>query len=403
VLDHIKRFRPASFFWHELKTHEFEHGGPFGNLLGAVIFFLFLLPAFTAPMGATILGWIAVSQIRRSAGKLRGLGLAVFDGLFFPLLALDALIISADLSGRTHIVGPGLTPGVTMAEQNIPVSVVLLMMAIIIVVDFLIIGGVWRAVNQPSNTPCASVPSPSNTPRSIIACGLAYLSGLFAAAAWIQMPYPPLSLVWGILITALLGMALAIGVDRTPCGKQALWFGGILTGVWVALWLFFSSVHTQQQAISGPEIEGVQVSNDQAIVKGRGSETAGMIFMFGTEADRWTPGGLYLDTMFDVTLGWGGFERGARWTIKTRHGIHAQYRLYGPPGPMLGKIAFHPGTRAPEADGSYVIGEFSAGKWQAVADLGAPGDHQRSRTSSSGPGLWPSNRALGAKPRGGRF
>ena len=34
----------------------------------------------TAPFGATILGWIAVSQIRRSAGKLYGLWLAVFDG-----------------------------------------------------------------------------------------------------------------------------------------------------------------------------------------------------------------------------------------------------------------------------------------------------------------------------------
>jgi serine/threonine protein kinase len=47
----------------------------------------------TAPFGTTVLGWIAVSKIRRSAGKLYGLWLAVLDGLLFPLLALDVVII----------------------------------------------------------------------------------------------------------------------------------------------------------------------------------------------------------------------------------------------------------------------------------------------------------------------
>ncbi len=52
-----------------------------------------LLPlGIAAPLGTTLLGWISVAQIRRSAGKLYGLGLAVFDGLLFPLLLLDILI-----------------------------------------------------------------------------------------------------------------------------------------------------------------------------------------------------------------------------------------------------------------------------------------------------------------------
>lgn len=42
---------------------------------------------------STLLGWIAVSQIRRSAGKLYGLGLAVFDGLLFSLLVVDMAIL----------------------------------------------------------------------------------------------------------------------------------------------------------------------------------------------------------------------------------------------------------------------------------------------------------------------
>src|ERR1019366_2796541 len=41
---------------------------------------------------STFLGWVAVSQIRRSAGQLYGLGLAFFDGMLFPLLALAGLL-----------------------------------------------------------------------------------------------------------------------------------------------------------------------------------------------------------------------------------------------------------------------------------------------------------------------
>jgi predicted Ser/Thr protein kinase len=178
------------FFWHELKTHEFENRGPFSSLLGVLVFILFYLPAFTAPLGATLLGWISVSQIQRSAGKLHGLWLAVFDGLLFPLLALDALIIWADLRGRMHIVGPGLTPGTMMAEQNIPGLVVLLWLAIIIAVDFFIIRAVWRGVNRTPVTFSASEPAvPRREARAplaypLIFVGLIIVIPIMAAAGW---------------------------------------------------------------------------------------------------------------------------------------------------------------------------------------------------------------------------
>src|SRR5208283_4637495 len=41
---------------------------------------------------STILGWVAVYQIRHPAWNLHGMWLAVFNGLLFPLLALDGLI-----------------------------------------------------------------------------------------------------------------------------------------------------------------------------------------------------------------------------------------------------------------------------------------------------------------------
>lgn len=48
--------------------------------------------AYAAPFGATMLGWIAVVRIRRWPGWLYGMGLALLDGMWFPLLFLDALI-----------------------------------------------------------------------------------------------------------------------------------------------------------------------------------------------------------------------------------------------------------------------------------------------------------------------
>jgi hypothetical protein len=116
-----------------------------------------------------------------------------------------------------------------------------------------------------------------------------------------------------------------------------------------------------EQIAAMPIIERVEVSKDKAVVKQRRFDGEGMIFTFGTTTNRWTPGGLYLDTMFDVTIEWPWFRpHGANWVIKSRHGIYMSYRLDGPPGPMLGKIVFHPGTPSPEADGSYVIGEFKS-------------------------------------------
>src|SRR5205807_4493317 len=75
----------------------FAHSVPGADYSGAawwqMVLRVTLLPlGFSAPFGATILGWIGVVRIRRSAGKIYGLGLALFDGLLFPLLALDAAL-----------------------------------------------------------------------------------------------------------------------------------------------------------------------------------------------------------------------------------------------------------------------------------------------------------------------
>jgi serine/threonine protein kinase len=140
---------------------------------------LSFLLGISGPVGATILGWIAVlfgwaavSQIRRSGGKLHGLRLALFDGLFFPLLALDAVIFGLGLMIVAFVsdspsfalpktaegLGGGMDVGYRLAIQNfIEFGGTAL---ICFFVDFLIIRRVWRAVNQPVESRPTESPAP---------------------------------------------------------------------------------------------------------------------------------------------------------------------------------------------------------------------------------------------------
>ena len=141
---------------------------------------LAILLGLTAPFGTTILGWVAVSQIRRSAGKHYGMWLAVFDGLLFPLLALDGLILVAV---GLVLRGAGLGWKRTF-PPTVPLSYLLfvaVLLGILLLLDWLIIRAVWRAVNK-------NIAAPANPPRrprfglwSAIAC--AVLLGFFGMVA----------------------------------------------------------------------------------------------------------------------------------------------------------------------------------------------------------------------------
>jgi predicted Ser/Thr protein kinase len=106
-----------------------------------------LLPlGLAAPFGTTILGGIAVTQIRHSAGRLYGLGLALADVLLFPLLIIDLMIwyvIAVLFREKVMQSYPGLN--VFPAEAALIIAALL----VIGVVDKLLISGGWRAANAP--------------------------------------------------------------------------------------------------------------------------------------------------------------------------------------------------------------------------------------------------------------
>jgi len=102
-------------------------------------------------IGFTILGWINVRQIRRSDGMQAGLGIAVFEGLIFPVIAFSGLLgwgtykllellLKATEPSQTEFGDPGQVTILVM-------TALLVLAAALNIVVF-----VWRAVNKPPHS-----------------------------------------------------------------------------------------------------------------------------------------------------------------------------------------------------------------------------------------------------------
>ena len=100
---------------------------------------------------ATILGWVAVTRIRRSAGKLWGMGLALFDGLLFPLMVLDIALLSLAVIVLDSVI---YDPAIVKPSDD---PVFILSMAVVIALigwlDFMVVRRVWRKVSNALKKP----------------------------------------------------------------------------------------------------------------------------------------------------------------------------------------------------------------------------------------------------------
>jgi predicted Ser/Thr protein kinase len=141
--------------------------------------------AFTAPFGATILGWLAVSDIRRSRGRIAGLPLAVFDGLFFPLLVLDVFVFLGVRNGFHWFTATQME----RAFQNPPREVVTFGVILVCAfVDFLIVRRVWRAVRLSAEAPRVSRDWWWNRKPGAVAIGLACAAIIIATSMRREQP-----------------------------------------------------------------------------------------------------------------------------------------------------------------------------------------------------------------------
>ena len=112
---------------------------------GTRVLILLLLPSSIAPFLTTLLGCIALAQIRRSGGRLYGLRLALFDALLFPLVLFVGLLML--LGGAVHL------GGLEVLIISIPLCFVLVWLA-------------WRAVRKPMATVVTTSPTGSEKART---------------------------------------------------------------------------------------------------------------------------------------------------------------------------------------------------------------------------------------------
>jgi hypothetical protein len=101
-----------------------------------------------------VLGWIAIAQIRHSSGKLYGLGLAAFDALAFPIVALDAAISLIPLK-LINDVNSGEYP--SMNPWGV-IGVSVFCLIVIITLDCVIAIVAWRAIKRHAISPIEPAP-----------------------------------------------------------------------------------------------------------------------------------------------------------------------------------------------------------------------------------------------------
>jgi serine/threonine protein kinase len=99
-------------------------------------------------IATTVLGIVAIKDIRYSQGRIVGLSLAVLDALFFPLLLLNALVLVGLGHNFRHlwrVVGPF---GAVISPFEIPVYV-MIGLGLCLLIDYLVVRMTWRAARRP--------------------------------------------------------------------------------------------------------------------------------------------------------------------------------------------------------------------------------------------------------------
>jgi hypothetical protein len=113
------------------------------------LFQILVLPLWLVlPMTATVLGVLAIQEIRYSKGRIAGLPLALTDALVFPLLVLNGFLLML-LRGGEPFLHP-IWPWSNFHFGAFPNPVLALLLCA--GVDYLVVRACWRAARRP--VPC---------------------------------------------------------------------------------------------------------------------------------------------------------------------------------------------------------------------------------------------------------
>jgi serine/threonine protein kinase/uncharacterized membrane protein len=173
----------STVFWN------FGHWGGLQAAAGVIMSTLGIVSIVTA----TVLGWVAVVQIRRSSGHLCGMWLALVDGLVLPGLVLNVVLIFGLLLVNKFVNVWLLVWWYPVLEEHAFLNnrhfLIWLLFATAAVIgsNYVVIRGLWRALSQPTNGSVKAAGSGWKTPLIVVAAVVAVL----VAAALVASHFHP--------------------------------------------------------------------------------------------------------------------------------------------------------------------------------------------------------------------
>ena len=233
-----------------------------------LLMFTVLPLGLLAPFGTTILGAVALAQIRHSAGRLYGLALALFDTVLFPLLLLDGLIgwlwwFVSDLIRQALIAnaaGEQLSAATMTFIANQTQIVVWVTILTSLLVDFLIVRWAWRAANKPVGGETAAAPRTDKAMSGRSRWGLVALVLAFAgvvvpllACQFAPPRYLAITFVVMVdlfLVCEVIGLVLGLYAWKSPAGKATVILSAVSVLVWIA---YLARSRADQDILLKPE------------------------------------------------------------------------------------------------------------------------------------------------------
>ena len=177
--DKPPRFSPTAiwgalllpFFFVSTVFWNFGHLGGLQALVGVIMSTL----GFVSIVTATVLGWVAVVQIRRSGGRLSGIWLALLDGLALPGLALNVVLLFGLLLANKFVNVWLLAWWYPVLEEHAFLNnlhfIIWLLFATVMMIgsNYVVIRGIWRALNKPANGSTEAAGPGLKTPLGVVA------------------------------------------------------------------------------------------------------------------------------------------------------------------------------------------------------------------------------------------
>ncbi|HUG20808.1 MAG TPA: serine/threonine-protein kinase, partial [Planctomycetaceae bacterium] len=124
-----------------------------------------------ATFPTTILGWLALGDIRRSEGKVTGRGLAFFDAVMFPTLLVNALIVGIVMLLCKSFFGT--------SDRIVATMMLFFAVLVCLILDIFVLRRLWNATSERTrreNSESAAVSRRSSIPRfAVILLAIAML------------------------------------------------------------------------------------------------------------------------------------------------------------------------------------------------------------------------------------